>query len=248
VNTGISTSDTAGRYSLLVLLVVSVLFACKAEKPVKPKKPPSVVIIKPKRAVLTGNQRKELGFLEAVISQVELAAGAEAEPFFVTEVVPSANMKGEEGFERARLAGFSVHTTQPDELITTYRVPLHAKGYLLFRSQRSYGKLNDIVTIVKGNATYDILKMQRTEAPNYHLDTSAIIAWLKERQKDAPFVVTGAGPDWLETRFIKPPRDMMDFANKAIAFAPDVLGHDQRTVDRLAEKMDQMNGFFLVWD
>ena len=238
----------AGRYSLLVFLLVSILFACKAEKPVKPKKPVSMVIIKPKRAVLTGEQRKELGFPADVISQVELAAGAEAEPFFVTEVVHSANMKGEEGFERARLAGFSVHTKQPDEIISSYRASLRAKGYLLFRSQRSYGKLNDIVTVVKGNATYDILKLQRTEAPNYHLDTKDIVGWLKERQKDASFVVTGAGPDWLETQFIRPPENSAVFAKKIIDFAPDVLEHDQQTVEKVVERMNQMKGFFLVWD
>jgi len=238
----------ARRHSLLVLLLVSILFACKAEKPVEPKKPVPMVIIKPTRAVLTGEQRKELGFPAEVISQLELAAGAEAEPFFVTDVVHSANMKGEEGFERARLAGFSVHTKQPDEIITSYRASLRSKGYLLFRSQRSYGKLNDIVTVVKGNATYDILKLQRTEAPNYHLDTTAIIAWLKERQKDASFMVTGAGPDWIETRFIRPPENSPVFAKKIIDFAPDVLGHDQQTVDKVAESMNQMNGFFLVWD
>lgn len=238
----------AGRYSLLVFLLISILFACKAEKPVKPKKPVSMVIIKPKRAVLTGEQRKELGFPAEVISQVELAAGAEAEPFFVTEVVHSANMKGEEGFESARLAGFSVHTKQSDEIITSYRASLRAKGYLLFRSQRSYGKLNDIVTVVKGNATYDILKLQRTEAPNYHLDTKDIVGWLKERQKDVSFVVTGAGPDWLETQFIRPPENSPVFAKKIIDFAPDVMEHDQQTVEKVVERMNQMNGFFLVWD
>jgi hypothetical protein len=238
----------AGRYSLLVLLLFSVLFACKAEEQVKPRKPASTVIIKPKRVVLTGEQRTELGFPTDMISQVELAAGAEAEPFFVTDVVHSANMKGEEGFESARLAGFSVHTKRTDELITSYRASLRAKGYLIFRSQRSYGKLNDIVTVVKGNATYDILKIQRTEAPNYYLDTKDIVGWLKERQKDASFVVTGAGPDWLETKFIRPPKDMTVLAQKTIAFAPDVLGHDQQTVDELVESMKQMNGFFLVWD
>ena len=56
MNSCISTSIMAGRYSLLVLLLVSVLFACKAERPIKPKKPASVVLIKPKRAVLTSEQ------------------------------------------------------------------------------------------------------------------------------------------------------------------------------------------------
>ena len=238
----------AGRYSILVFVLVSILFACKAEEPVKPRKPPSTVIIKPKRAMLTREQRTELGFPADMISQVELAAGAEAEPFFVTEVVPSANMKGEEGFESARLAGFSVHTKRTDELIASYRASLRAKGYLIFRSQRSYGKLNDIVTVVKGNATYDILKIQRTEAPNYHLETKDIVGWLKERQKDASFVVTGAGPDWLETQFIRPPKNSPVFAKMIVDFAPDVLEHDQQTVEKVAERMNQMNGFFLVWD
>ena len=238
----------AGRYSLLVLVLVSVLFACKAEKPVKHKKPESVVIIKPTRAVLTKEQREKLGFHADVINQVELAAGAEAEPFFVTDVVPSANMKGEEGFERERLAGFSVHTKQSDDLITYYRASLRARGYLLFRSQRTYGKLNDIVTVVKGYTTYDILKIQRTEAPNYHLDTRAIIAWLKNLQKEASFVVTGAGPDWLEARFIQPPGNMSALAEQIVAFAPDVLEQGPKAVNKLVARMKQTNGFFLIWD
>jgi len=238
----------AGRYALLVLVFVGILFACKSEEQAKPRKPSPTVIIKPKRAVLTREQRTELGFPTDMISQVELAAGAEAEPFFVTDVVHSANMKGEEGFESARLAGFSVHTKRTEELIVSYRASLRAKGYLMFRSQRSYGKLNDIVTVVKGTATYDILKLQRTEAPNYNLDTKDIVGWLKERQKDASFVVTGAGPDWLETQFIRPPKNSPVFAKKIIDFAPDVLGHDQQTVDKVAERMNKTNGFFLVWD
>ena len=76
----------------------------------------------------------------------------------------------------------------------------------------------------------------------------AIITWLKERQKDASFMVTGAGPDWLETRFIRPPKNTLVFAKKMIDFAPDVLGHDQQTVDKVEESMNQMNGFSLVWD
>lgn len=238
----------AGRYSLLALVFVSVLFACKAEKPVKPGKPASLALIKPRRVVLTSEQRKELGFPADVISRVELAAGTEAEPFFVTDVVPSANMKGEEGFERERLAGFSVRTKNTEEIIASYRTPLRMKGFLIFKSHKGYGSLPDIVTVIKGSSSYDILKTQGTEAPNYRLGTSEIIAWLKEQQKDASFVVTGAGPDWLETRFTRPPKNMSVFAKKAIAFAPDVLGHDQQTVARLAERMNRMNGFFLVWD
>lgn len=238
----------AGRYFFLVIILINILLACKAEKPVERKKPEPVAILKPKHPVLTTEHRKALDFPPDLIARLELAAGAEAEPFFVTVVVHSENMKGEKGFEKERLAGFSVHTKRADDLITSYRASLRAKGYLIFRSQKSYGKLNDIVTVVKGSNSYDILKVQGTEAPSYHLGTRAIIAWLKERQKDSSFVVTGAGADWIEARFIKAPKSMSAFAKKVVVFAPDVLEHGPKTMDKLVEGMKRTNGFLLVWD
>ena len=157
-------------------------------------------------------------------------------------------MKGERGFEKERLAGFSLHTKRGDEIITSFRASYRAKGYLLFRSQKSHGKLNDIITVVKGSNSYDIVKIQRTEAPNYKLDEKAIIAWLKERQKGASFVITGAGPDWLEAQFTKPPQNVQSFARKIVAFAPDVLEHGPETVEKLSERIKRTDAFFLVWD
>jgi hypothetical protein len=197
---------------------------------------------------MSAEQRIELGFPPDIVSQVELAAGVEAEPFFATVVVPSANMKGEQDFETGKLAGFSVRTKYAEDVIASYRAKLRVRGFLIFKSHRGYGSLPDIVTVVKGGNSYDIVKLQGTESPNYNLDTTAIIAWLKERQADASFVVTGAGPDWLEARFIKPPESMRAFAKKISVFAPDVLAHGQTTVDSFAERMSRMNGFLLVWD
>lgn len=238
----------AGRYLFLGLAVILGLISCKAEKPQAPKKPAPVVIVKPKPPVLSQEQRAELGFPPEIISQIELAAGAEAEPFFVTVVMPSENLKGEKGIERERLAGFSVRTKNADELISSFRPSLRAKGYLVFRSRKSYGTLPDIVTVTKGNNSYDILKVQGTEASNYHLDTKAIIIWLKEQQKQASFVITGAGPDWLEARFTKPPQNMQSFARNVRAFAPDVIDPGKGTIDKLVQQMEKMNGFYLKWD
>lgn len=238
---------TARRRFLLAILI-SGLFACRAEKPVDLKKPAPAVIVKQTYPVLAREQRDELGFPPELISQLELAAGAEAEPFFATVVVHSENMKGETGFEKALLSGFSLRTKRVDELISSYRASLRARGYLIFRSQKSYGKLNDIASVVRGSNTYEILKLQRTEAPNYHLDGRAIIKWLQARQNEASFVITGAGPDWLEARFTKPLKNARSFAWKIAAFAPDVLDHGPQTVEKLSERMKRTDGFFLVWD
>jgi hypothetical protein len=238
----------AGRSLLLCLAVILSLISCEAEKPQAPKKPTPVVIVKQKPPLLGQDQRVELGFPPEIMAQIELAAGAEAEPFFTTIVIPSENLKGEKGIEKDRLAGFSVRTKDADEIISSLRPSLRAKGYLLFRSYKGIGTLPDIITVIKGNNTYDILKIQGTEAANYQLDTKEIIAWLKERQKQASFVITGAGTDWLEARFIKPPTNMQAFARIVRSFAPDVIDPEKGTVDMLAVRIEKTNGFYLKWD
>jgi len=211
------------------------VFACKAEKAAEPAKPAPVIVIKPERPVLTSEQRKELGFPADIISQIESAAAAEAEPFYAAD-------------ETGRLSGFSVRTKRAEVVIETYRGKLLAKGYLLFKSHNGFGNLPDIVTVTKGQDSYDILKIQRTEGPKYHLKTDAIISWLTERQKDASFVVTGAGHYWVEAQFVKMPQNIDEFAKKVSAFAPDVLVRGPGTQEKLVERMKKTNGFFLVWD
>ncbi len=204
------------------------------------------VLVKPKRPVLTQEQRAGLGFPSDVIEKVERAAGSDAEPFFVSILVPSENLKGEKGVEMEKLAGFSVRTKNADDLIASFRSGLRVRGYLIFKSHKNYGELPDTVTVVKGYNSYDILKIQRTEALNYNLTTTAIIAWLKARQAQGSFVVTGAGADWLEARFIKPPKNMIAFARQVVSFAPDVRA--QGSVQKLAAEMKRTNGFTLEWD
>ncbi len=241
---------TDGKYRLPALLLCAALAACSSQKPAEPEKPQQqpTAVVKSRHPVLTQDQRRLLGFPLDVIEKVEKSAGSEAEPFFVTTVVPSENLKGEKGFEKEKLAGFSVRTKKAEDLITSFQSGLRVRGFLIFRSRKSYGELPDIVTVVKGNNSYDILNIQGTEALNYRLTTKAIVAWLKSRQTQGSFVVTGAGPDWLEARFVKQPKDMVSFARNVIAFAPDVRAHGPGTAEKLAERMKRTNGFFLEWD
>jgi hypothetical protein len=234
--------------TVIILVLSAVVAGCRAEQPAPPKKAAPVVVVKPKHPVLTAEQRSELRFPPELISQLELAAGAEAEPFYSTVVVRSENLKGEQGFESRKLVGFSVRTKKADELIDAYRAGLRPKGFLLFKSHQGIGQLPDIATVIRGTSSYDILTIKGTEGQNYHLDTKAIIAWLKAQQQAGSFVVSGAGSDWVETRFIKPPQNMGAQAARVAAFAPDVLLHGPGTVDKLAERMAKMNGFLLLWD
>jgi hypothetical protein len=245
----ISKSVMAGNYIFLCGIIALALVGCKAqEKPIEQKKPAPITVVKPKIPVLSQEQRTELGFLPNMIEQLESATGAKAEPFFATVILQSENLKGETAFESKKLAGFSVRTARADELMDLFRASWRGKKYLIFKSQKGVGSVPDIVTVIKGNNSYDILKIQRTESVRYHHDTKAIIAWLRARQKEGSFRITGAGTDWVEARFTRSPKDMEAFANKVAEFAPDVLVRDTRTMEKLTEWMEQTNGFYLSWD
>jgi hypothetical protein len=237
------------RYGVLLALLSLLTFGCKEEKPLEPVKvQPPPMVFNQKHPVLTSEQRTALNFPADVLSEVELAAGSEAEPFFETLVVKAENLKGETSVEREQLAGFSVRTKRATETVDALSGKLRARGYLIFRSRRNYGNVPDRVTVVKGNNSYDILKRQKTESINFHLDTKAIIAWLKEQQTQGSFVIVGAGPDWVEARFIKQPKNMLAFAKKIYAFAPDTVSVEAGTLEKLAKKMTHTNRFYLVWD
>jgi hypothetical protein len=239
----------AGKYLVLIGVVLAVLSCSTQEKVSVPdKKSPPLVIIKPKPKVLTTEQRNELGFPPDLIAQVEATAGSPAEPFFEEVMMRSANLKGDVMIAGARLMGFSVRTGQADEIIAGLSPSFRSQGYLVFRSQHNYGSVPDVITVIRGNNSYDILLIQKTESPRHDIDTKKIIKWLREQQKLGTFVVTGAGADWMEARFIKPPRNMNVFARKVAVFAPDVLDENRGTIERLADTMTRTNGFTLWWD
>jgi hypothetical protein len=240
----------AGRYLVIAALVLLTMVSCsKEEKPsVADKKAAPMVILRPKPKVMTAEQRTELGFPPDLIAQAETAANTQAEPFFDEVMIRSSNLKGDVMIATARLSGFSVRSTNADQIIADLSPSFRKKGYLIFRSQQNFGNVPDVVTVVRGNNSYDILLVQRTEAPRHRLDTKKIIKWLKEQQKLASFVITGAGPDWLEARFIKPPKNMKAFARKVAAFSPDVLAENKGTLERLVDTMERTNGFSLWWD
>lgn len=239
----------AGKYVVLISAVLAALSCSTQEQVSAPdRKTPQLVIVKPKPKVLTEEQRAELGFPPQLIAQVEAAAGSPAEPFFEEVMMRSANLKGDVLITGGRLMGFSVRTRRADEIIIDLSPSFRSQGYIVFRSQQNYGSVPDVVTVIRGNNSYDILLIQKTESPRHDIDTKKIIRWLRAQQAMGSFVVTGAGADWLEARFIKPPRNMTAFARRVAVFAPDVLAENRRSIERLADTMTQTNGFTLWWD
>jgi hypothetical protein len=240
----------ADRYILLIGLILVAALSCSQQEATNAPgtKTAPMVLLKPKPKVMTAAQRTELDFPPDIISQVEAAGGAPAEPFFEDVMIRSSNLKGDVMLATARLSGFSVHTQRAEEIISSLSPSFRAQGFLVFKSQQNYGNVPDVITVIRGQNSYDILLIQKTEAPRHHMDTKAIIKWLKGQQRTATFVITGAGADWLEARFIAPPKNMNAFARSVAAIAPDVLAENKGTIERLADTMTRTNGFSMWWD
>ena len=238
------------KYFLLIGVLLASIVSCSQQEARTPpgKKTAPLVIMKPKPKVLNAEQRAELGFPSDIISQLEAAGGAPAEPFFEDVMIRSSNLKGDVMIAAARLSGFSVRTGKAEEIIAGLSPSFRSQGFLIFRSQQNYGSVPDVLTVIRGKNSYDILLVQRTEAPRQHLDTRAIIKWLKGQQTTGSFVITGAGADWLEARFIKPPRNMNAFARSVASIAPESLSENQGSIEKLADTMTRINGFSLWRD
>jgi len=240
----------AARQLLIIVLLAFFAAACAKDdrQDAKTAKPDVPLIVKAKPRMMTDEQKAQLAFPPDIIAQVETAAGAAAEPFFEDVMIRSANLKGDVMIATAKLSGFSVHTRNAEEIIAGLSRPFRTRGFLIFRSEQNYGSVPDVVTVVRGESSYDILRIQRTEAPHYHLSTASIIKWLRVQQRSGSFVITGAGADWVEASFIQQPRNLKVFARNIVAFAPDVLHEGPSTVDKIADRMAKTNGFRLVWD
>ncbi len=237
-------------FRVLIVAVVLTLACSRQEPPAEQsaQKPAPLVILKPKPNAMSPEQRTELGFPEELIKEVEAAADAGAEPFYEDVLIRTANLRGDVMMAAGKLAGFSVRTARADDVIGQLSPSFRKQGFLIFRSEQNYGKVPDIVTVARGNNSYDILQIQKTGSANYHLETKAIVAWLRKQQQLGTFVVTGAGADWMEARFVQPPRNMKAFARRIALFAPDVLAEYNGSIDRLTDGMRKANGFHLWWD
>ena len=125
---------------------------------------------------------------------------------------------------------------------------LKQKGYMLFKTYDGFGHGNDSLAILKTKDQFDILRTVGTEAVNYDHTTNAIIGTLYRWHTKHPFTITGAGPDWVEGKFIKQPADMAAFAKEVYAFCPDIVDQGSGSVEEMAKEMKDNNMLYLWWD
>ncbi len=159
----------------------------------------------------------------------------------------------------ARKLGCPVNSMQPRELggVEIEVKPEVAKDLLLkrhepLRSQNVYALATNAdftrLALLPTNSWATAVASAQTNAPNYDLTTSAIISRLQELELETPFIITAAGPDFIEGRFIAAPRSSRKVAQFLYELCPDMVDQGAGTVASSAEELKRTKRFFLWWD
>jgi hypothetical protein len=104
------------------------------------------------------------------------------------------------------------------------------------------------LVIGKGQSQFDILKLARSDAVNYDMQTDDLIRKLREYHEAYGIDIWGAETDTIQFRLLKAPPDMKKFAEDLYKFCPDIVDQGTESVDALADEVRKSQEVFLWWD
>jgi Domain of unknown function (DUF4253)/Ankyrin repeats (3 copies)/Ankyrin repeat len=138
---------------------------------------------------------------------------------------------------------FNVTGNQLREIIEEWQDRYSRQGVYLFQCEAQNG-----LGLLPTSKQYDVVAVMQTSAPNYDLGTGDIIDWLRQLEKDQPFVLTGIGYDFVQGKFTSVIKNSKKLAKRIYEFCPDTVDQGAGTVANLALELKRTNGLFLWWD
>jgi len=134
------------------------------------------------------------------------------------------------------------------------RMRLLDYGAYLFLAEHGFKRKKDTLALAKTTDKFKVVQLVGTDAVNYGHDNAEVITWLRQLDRDEPFVLTGAGFDYIEGYFKKDVRDPRALARRIYAFCPDFvdqgLGLSEKGTpeDIIVRHFSGSRTFFFWWD
>ncbi|HST58541.1 MAG TPA: DUF4253 domain-containing protein [Longimicrobium sp.] len=179
------------------------------------------------------------------VRALEQLAGMRAVPLEVEDEWTGEMRRGE-GME----VRFAADRT--DSLIARAGPLFRARGFLLFRSGYTFGAGGEPehVALHPRDDAAEVMRFIGANGTNYGIDTDSVVAWFGRLHARHPFVLTGAGTDYVEGRLLrKPTRDeARALAREFHEFCPDVVTQGTRTVAALAGELAGDGVIYCWWD
>lgn len=142
---------------------------------------------------------------------------------------------------------FSVPQDRRESFVAKLQSVLRG-NFVVYFSEQHFGYEPDEITVLESSDRYDALRFEGCNGVNHGIHTEDIIAHLEELEKTNPFVLTGAGFDFIQGNFISPPSNIEELANRMYAFCPDIVDQGTEDVEGLIEALNNSNSFFYWWD
>lgn len=110
-------------------------------------------------------------------------------------------------------------------------------------------KHEGVETVVgPGESQLDVVKLARSNAVNYDMETEEIVAKLKEYDEDFGMDIKRAETDTIVFDLVDWPRDLAAFASDLYGFCPDIVDQGVGSVEALRDAIEATGRVYPWWD
>jgi ankyrin repeat protein len=173
---------------------------------------------------------------------------AAASPAFRRVLAEVEKLTGVKGAPMDHVAGgvvLDAAMAKTEALLRDHQSRLLKKGAYVFRVHSAADSKRDPLGVLPTADPLDVIAAMRTDGSNYEKSNGDIVAAMREIGKTNPFVLTGAGWNFLRGRFLKPPSSSTRLARQLVELCPDLSNGSTAAV---AVALRESREFFLWWD
>lgn len=104
------------------------------------------------------------------------------------------------------------------------------------------------VVIAPAASKFDILRIARSDAVNFDIDTEELVSKFEDIDKRFGIDIVQAETDTVEITLDQLPDDMFVFAEEVYAFCPDIVDQGIGSVEDLADAIEMSGSIHFWWD
>jgi hypothetical protein len=172
---------------------------------------------------------------QTVLSRLAELTGAKA-----------AKIELEDGEVRGGRA-FLVDEQRARQIVAEHREDFFADGATVFASRDVTRRNGPCVVALPTTDVYQAVAAMQTNGINSEVTTADVIKWLKDLEKDQPFVLTEIGPDLIRGTFTTEIKDPLKLVKRINKLCPDGdIG--KAYLSKQAKTLAKERRLFLWWD
>ena len=199
---------------------------------------------------------------KALVSDLGLDLALMTELRELTESTFTKKMSSEYGMENFRdsanynsfakkgLVGIVIEESQENahRVVSKLKGIFSKEGHYVYLSETNYGYSPDKITVLKTEDKFDVVRFEGTNGINYDIYVEDIIHKLKNWDDKYGLEFTGAGFDFFQANYRKPPGNIQEHAEELYSFCPDIVDQGVGSISALKQEIERSNELFLWWD